>query len=192
MSTDSSALGQQPAFNPRNSIARRGGRPSKFELEMIPKIRKASKAGMTELEIADLLDVEYNTFISWQVKHPKILQALELGRKQATKRVVRALFHRSVGYSHDQERVFNDKGTIIKATQREHIPPDVNAIKFWLTNKAPAEWQDRTGLDVTGNISIVAQTLSVARQRLLAAKSTLPTLEGDSGDITEIPDADSE
>ncbi len=179
MSTQPSDLEQQHTYNPRNSIARRGGRPSKFELEMIPKIRKASKAGMTELEIADLLDVDYNTFTSWQVRYPKILQALELGKKQATKRVARALYHRSVGYTHESEKIFNDKGEIIRAPYREHIAPDVNAIKFWLTNKAPGEWQDRSVVD--GSISLnVGELVAKGRQRVLAARAQAPIIDAET------------
>lgn len=136
-----------------------------------------AKTGATELEIADCLGISHNTFLDWQARYPRFLRSLELGRKQSTKRVERALFHRAIGYSHDAVKIFNDKGEPVIVPYREHIAPDTNAAIFWLKNRKPEAWQDRTGLDVQGNISIVAQTLSNARQRALQAKSTPPTLD---------------
>ncbi len=170
-------------------IGKLGGEANRtYHTDMLPVVRKMAKAGMTELEIADSLDVAPVTLIQWKAKYPRFANALELGKKQSVKRVSRALYHRAVGYTHDQERVFNDKGNIVKTVQREHIPPDINAIKFYLTNRDPENWQDRTGLDVSGSLNVVASTLSTARQRLLAAKATLQTLEGDSSDIAPADD----
>ena len=191
MEAETNELTPAPKVNVRNSIARRGGRPSKFELDMVPKIRKAAKAGMTELEIADLLEVDSTTLKEWQIRYPRLTAAMELGYKQAIKRVKRSLYHRSVGYSFDSEKIFNDKGTIVRAQTREHIPPDINAIKFWLTNRDPENWQDKTGVDIQGSINLVAQTLSTAKQRVLQAKSSPPTLEADM-DSQVRPDEDQE
>jgi len=165
--------------NVRNTIAKAGGRPTRFKMEMLPQVRKAAKAGCTEPEIADIIGIDRSTFIEWCARYPKFSNALQLGKQQANKRVSRALFHRSVGYSHDSVKIFNDKGEPVIVPYREHIAPDVNAIKFWLTNRDPENWQDRSAVDVTGNLSLVAQTISSARQRALAAKSSPPILDAD-------------
>ncbi len=168
-------------------IGRLGGQANlTYHCDMLPIVRKMAKAGMTELEIADSLDVAPITFKQWQSKYPRLLNALELGRKQSIKRVTRALYHRSVGYSYDAERVFNDKGNIVKTVQREHVAPDVNAIKFYLSNKDPENWQDRSNLDVSGNLNVIASTVSAARTRLLTAKANATTIEAQlDSDSTE-------
>jgi hypothetical protein len=158
-------------------------------MEYVPQVRKMAKAGCTELEIADVLGIDRSTLTDWQAKYAVLSRALELGKKQANKRVTRALYHRAIGYTHSAEKLFNDKGTVLRAETREHVPPDINAVKFWLTNRDPENWQDRSNLDVTGSLNVVASTLSIARQRLLAAKSTLPLLEGHIADDAAVQDA---
>ncbi len=161
-------------------IGKLGGQQnSTFHCDMLPIVRKMAKAGMTELEIADSLDVSPSTLWTWKSQYPRFQNALSLGRKQSDERVKRALYHRAIGYSHDQEKAFNDKGQIIKAVVREHVPPDVNAVKFWLTNRAPDEWQDRSVVD--GSISLnVGELVAKGRQRVLAAKARAPILDAET------------
>lgn len=155
------------------------GRPTSYQTYMLPIVRSMAKAGCTEWDIAEGLGIDTSTLWVWKSKYPRFSNALELGKKQSTKRVERALYHRAVGYTHKAEKVFNDKGSVLRAEITEHLPPDTNAAIFWLKNRKPEAWQDRTGLDVNGSINLVAQTLSTARQRALQAKSTAPTIEAD-------------
>lgn len=144
---------------------------------MLPQVRKAAKAGCTEIEVADIIGISYNTLIDWQTRYPKFLKAMELGKSQSTKRVKRALFHRAVGYSHDAVKIFNDKGEPVIVPYREHVPPDTNAAIFWLKNRKPDEWQDRTTTELAGSVTLVAQTLIAARSRVLAARASDAVLE---------------
>ena len=161
---------------------------------MLPQVRKMAKAGMTEIEIADFLEITPLTLTQWCARYPKFLKALDLGKRQSTKRVSRALFHRAIGYTHESVKVFNDKGVPLIVPIREHVPPDINAAMFWLKNKDPENWQDRTGLDISGSVNIVASTLSTARQRALQARSTAPTIEAtlDNDVPSDAQDVDSE
>lgn len=165
------------------------GRPTSYQTYMLPIVRSMAKAGCTEWDIAEGLGIDTSTLWMWKSKYPRFSNALELGKKQSTKRVERALYHRAVGYTHKAEKVFNDKGKILKTEITEHLPPDTNAAIFWLKNKKPEAWQDRSSVDMTGSINLVAQTLSNARQRALQAKSTPPAL--DAGAVpTQADDSD--
>ncbi len=169
----------------------KGGRPTKYHDRLLPQVRKLAKTGATELEIADCLNVTHNTLVAWCSQYPRFLSALELGKKQANKRVARALFHRAVGYTHESVKVFNDKGEPMIVPIREHVPPDINAVKFWLTNRDPEAWQDRTGVDITGNLSVIASTVSAARTRLLTAKANVATIEAQlEPDTTEVVESE--
>jgi len=165
--------------NVRNTVEQAGGRPTSFRMEMLPKVRQLAKIGATDREIAELLGISSPTFYEWLSRYPKFSSALKQGEKQQTKRVKRALYHRAVGYSQTSEKVAVYQGEAQVIPYVEHIAPDVNAIKFWLTNRDPENWQDRSAVDVTGNLSLVAQTISSARQRALAAKSSPPILDAD-------------
>ena len=142
---------------------------------MLPQVRKMAKAAMTEMEIADVLGIDRATFLDWQSRYPKFSRALDLGQAQSTKRVKRALFHRSVGYTHDAVKIF--KGTDdqpVVVPYREHVPPDTNAAIFWLKNRQPDQWRDK--IDIDGKIEIgLADAISQARARLKAPK----TIEGE-------------
>lgn len=146
-------------------------------MRLLPQVRKLAKIAATEIEIADLLGIDITTFIDWKSRYPQFSHALTLGKAEANKRVSRALFHRAVGYTVPATKVFNDKGTPLIVPIREHVPPDTNAAVFWLKNRDPENWQDRTNLDVTGNLSVVASTVTAARTRLLTAKANAPTIE---------------
>ena len=64
----------------------------------------------------------------------------------------KALLKKAVGY--DATDVFTDttikNGEVVSTTirkQQKHIPPDVQALKFWLINKAPEHWKEKqTGI----------------------------------------------
>jgi hypothetical protein len=179
-------MSTQPTVNVRNTIAKAGGRPTKFEEEMIPKLKRLAKMGATNRELAVVLGINESTLYEYLDQHPKFSKALQPRDAALTRRVKRSLYHRAVGYSFDSEKVFNDKGTIVRAKVVEHIPPDINAVKFWLTNKAPGEWQDRTGVDITGNL-VVAPVLNAARDRLLAARKCPPVIDAEveSADVVD-------
>ena len=53
------------------------------------------------------------------------------------------MYNRAVGYSVEVEKTYTIGGRRRREKVREHIPPDVSAGKFWLTNRMPAEWQER-------------------------------------------------
>ncbi len=167
------------------------GRPTTYQTYMLPIVRNMAKAGCTEWDIAEGLGINTSTLWQWKSKYPRFSKALELGKAQSTKRVERALYHRAVGYAHPTTKVFNDKGKILEHQITEHLPPDTNAAIFWLKNRKPEAWQDRTGVDITGNLSVIASTVSAARTRLLTAKANMPTIEAQlEPDTTEVVESE--
>lgn len=130
--------------------ADKGGRPSSYKPEFAGQARKLCELGATDIEIADFFEVSDRTVYRWQIKYPEFCQALKAGKDVADDRVERALYHKATGYTFQSEKIFQHQGDIIRATTREHVPPDATSMIFWLKNRRPDQWRDKTNHELTG------------------------------------------
>lgn len=126
------------------------GRPSEYSAKCLKFVKALAALGATEFEIAQHLEINTATMWRWKATHPQFCKALEVGESAYLKRIKRTLKHRALGYSFEAEKIFYDSetGTVIRATTIEHVPPDVNAIKFVMTNLDPQHWKNRDKVDV--------------------------------------------
>lgn len=76
--------------------------------------------------------------------------AVNAGRDMADARIARAMFKRAEGYDITSNRVIITKGHAQVIEVTEHVPPDTQAGKFWLTNRAKRKWKDRQQLSHVG------------------------------------------
>lgn len=140
------------------------GRPTKFKPEFVKQAEKLCVLGLTDVELARFFDVSEVTLNAWKSKHPEFLKSLKVGKKEADTRVERSLYHRAVGYSHPEDKIFNDSGTPLVVPTTKHYPPDTTAGIFWLKNRKAADWRDKR--DVEHSVSDdVADMLDARRQR---------------------------
>ncbi len=130
-------------------------RPSKFNPTFPDQARKLCKLGATDLEIADFFAVNVATLYRWKNDYPEFCEALKEAKIEADNRVEESLFHRATGYSHDAVKIFNDKDNgVTTVPYREHYPPDTTAAIFWLKNRQPERWRDKTEQAVTGKFDV--------------------------------------
>lgn len=106
--------------------------------------------GATDREIAEELGVDERTLYRWKHAHAEFRQALRLGKSAADDRVENALYRRAIGYSFDALKIMQHDGRVIVKPYVEHVPPDVGAIKLWLTNRRADRWRDKQTQEVTG------------------------------------------
>jgi hypothetical protein len=139
------------------------GRPSDYKAEFAEQAAKLTKLGATDMEMADFFEVSVRTLYAWKNAHPKFLQALKVGKEEADNRVKRSLFQRAVGFEHDSVKIFCQEGQVIEAPYREYIPPDTTAGIFWLKNRLPDEFRDKSELAITDNLS---ERLKEAQKRI--------------------------
>lgn len=130
------------------------GRPSKYKPTFAKQAEKLCTLGATDEDLADFFEVGIRTIANWKTQHEDFLQALKGGKAQADDRVEHSLYQRAVGYTFDSEKVFNNRGEIVRAKTREHCPPDVTAQIFWLKNRRPDEWRDKVQNEHTGNVRV--------------------------------------
>lgn len=134
------------------------GRPSLFKPEFIELARQQCEEGATDQELADFFEVSVRTLYRWKNSYPEFCQALKAAKAPADERVERSLFERAIGYERDEIDIRVVDGQIVQTPIRKFYPPDTTAAIFWLKNRKPDAWRDKTETDVkhSGNVQIVA------------------------------------
>lgn len=122
------------------------GRPSSFKEEFIKQAAKLCEIGATDQEIAEFFEVDVRTLYRWKKDKPAFCQALKAGKDVADDRVERSLFQRAVGYEQDEVKIFMPAGASapVYAPFRAKIPADTTSMIFWLKNRRPEQWRDKT------------------------------------------------
>lgn len=137
--------------------------------QSLKNIEEWAFSGISEKEIAALLGMAYSTFREQKKKIPALSALLKKSadfKKQEAKKQVDevqiSLYNRCLGYNAKVQKVQKVKrplmgkdGSVIlaagkpvyeevleAATEETHIPADVQAIKFFLLNKARKDWQN--------------------------------------------------
>jgi hypothetical protein len=133
------------------------GRPSAYEPEYHNKVVHAlARAGLSEDVIASEIGISRATMFNWKKKYPDFLNAISAGKEEADDIVKASLYQRATGYDHKAVKIFMpaNADSPVYAPYVEHVPPDVGAIKMWLTNRKPKDWKDKVDVAVDGNMSI--------------------------------------
>jgi hypothetical protein len=127
------------------------GRPSEYKPRFCQVAATLASGGCTDEEIAEELSVSVRTLYRWKAQYPELCQAIEAGREaniaNMNSRVKGALLARAVGYTFDTVKVFNNQGTPLVVPIKEHVPPDVSAIKYWLENRTE-DWKSSPSTQV--------------------------------------------
>lgn len=123
------------------------------------------EAGATDADLADEFGVTTQTIKNWRSKYPEFFSAIKLSKMAADNEIERSLYQRAHGYSVDTVKVFcNKDGDVTRVPVREHFPPDPTAMIFWLKNRKPKEWRDKSEVEVPG-LSALAEKIAKARSR---------------------------
>ena len=136
-----------------------------YKPELADTARELCERGATVRDLAEFFGVSERTIYRWQISHPAFGQALKLGRFDADERVERSLYHKATGYSFESEKVFQYEGQIMRTPTLEHVPPDTTAAIFWLKNRRPDDWRDKTEVEHSGSVSLI-EKLNAAKERL--------------------------
>lgn len=119
----------------------KGGRPTGYKEEYNDQALKLARLGATDKELADFFSVDERTINRWKEAHPQFCQSLKEGKLMSDARVSEALYTKAIGYEHNER----------------HYPPDTTACIFWLKNRQPEKWRDKT--DIAVDTTSVADAL---------------------------------
>jgi len=130
-----------------DKVARPGSMPRKWEPGLALAVCFLAAEGYTEKEIAEKIDVHLHTINYWKRHKLDFKEALEKGKQQYEERVEQSLRESAVGYSHPAIYFSNHEGVVTQTPYTKHYPPNVAAIKFYLTNRARNRWADIQQID---------------------------------------------
>lgn len=112
-------------------------KPFKFKIDEVnlEQVEVIASLGLTDEEIAVILGISPRTLNYWK-KNPEFLQALKRGKLKADFQVTKKLY----------ENAKNGDNT---------------AIIFWLKNRRPDLWRDRSQVELSGQVTMPDNKLIV-------------------------------
>src|SRR5215210_4497768 len=129
------------------------GRPrgsDTYKQEYAEQAEKLCRLGATDAEMAGFFGVNEQTINNWKIAHLDFLESLKRGKLEADANVASRLYQRAMGYSHAAVKIFNDGGQEMIVPYTEHYPPDTTAAIFWLKNRRPEQWRDKSQQELSG------------------------------------------
>lgn len=135
-----------------------GGRPSKYQREFAHVAHELARKGANVREIARTLGVVESTFWRWVGEYPEFEKAYtagdELGQRIRDARMIRAaevgLEKRAKGYVAEEITIQPDAEGKPQEVRRvlKDVPPDPNAAKYILGNRAGKRWPKGDTVDL--------------------------------------------
>jgi len=123
---------------------KKGGAPTKFNDEVQRQTLLLAKKGFTDKEVAEVLGVTQVSLGNWKKAHPEFFESLKKIKKDADRAVERSLYERACGYECVEDKIFNNGGKALVVETIKHYPPDPVSMIFWLKNRQPGKWRDKT------------------------------------------------
>lgn len=116
--------------------------------------RRLHLLGLTDEEVAEFFEVTVQTIYNWDQQHPLFLEARARGKIRADGKVAEKLYHRALGYSHEDVHISTYQGDVTETPIMKHYPPDPQAASWWLKNRQPKRWKDKTETEHSGSVII--------------------------------------
>ena len=180
------------------------GRPRKI-IDPLNVAKVFGQLGATDSQLAIALGVKGPAVDRWKSRHPEIVKALKEAKQVADANVVKSLYQRACGYSHESVKIFktSDDRTI-EHKFIEHYPPDTAAAIFWLCNRQRDDWTSQHGDVQTVNINaqgipddlmsamraaVKARAKMQLEQKRAKARKALPVVTVEASQVNESPKA---
>ena len=128
--------------------------------------------GLTDRQIADVMEVDVTTLEYWKRNKPGFFERLQAGKEEADMKVVNAFYQNCLDRWVEIEEVHIYKGSPIKVKVRKFIQGDKWAQNKWLSLRQPGKWSETHKIELTQtNININKFDFSgLSEQELLTLK----------------------
>lgn len=143
--------------------ARRVAKIDKWTDKESLKQIEAWAAECTDKELADRIGITRSTLAKWRRDNSDISDAVTRGRAdvRACADVEKSLLQRALGYTTKVSKPMKmkhieydangkrirEEEEIVMVEEEQHVPADVGAIRFYLTNRAPERWQNKVEME---------------------------------------------
>ena len=140
------------------------GRPTNYKKEYDEQAYKLTLLGAVDTELANFFNVAEATIHNWKNNHPKFLESIRNGKDIANANVATSMYQKAIGYSHPEDKIFNNNGKPMVVKTTKHYPPDTQAGSLFLRNRTSVagslgiNWRDKTEQEITENINLADLT----------------------------------
>lgn len=114
-----------------------------------------ARDGLNDEQIAANMGIHVATYYKWKNEYSELSDAIKKGKAPVDIEVENKLLESAMGYTYTVKepikiktrKQLSGKGTIeeehIEYVDKEiHVPPNVTAQIFWLTNRKPKQWRN--------------------------------------------------
>ena len=128
--------------------SRRSCKIMKINKDLKDKIVLYFELGLPVSDVSVLTGLSISEIHELSTNNKDIKKAQSAGAKTSNIKVIEALLKSAIGYDVTESDVTEMKGrndTLISKTttsKTKHVQPNVNAIKYWLDNRASSEWKE--------------------------------------------------
>lgn len=127
------------------------GAPTKYKEGYNEQVYKLCLLGATDKDIADFFEVTETTVNNWKIEFPEFFESIKRGKQIADSNVADRLYQRALGFEHDSEEIKIVEGSIERVKVRKVYAPDPTSAIFWLKNRQPEKWRDRSETKLSGD-----------------------------------------
>lgn len=105
-------------------------------------VRDYARHGYTKKKIAAEIGITLAQFDRWCAESPELEQAANTHPRLIDALVEDALYKRAVGYKTTEDTYRREDGDMVLVSRTvKDVPGDVNAQKFWLSNRRYEDWR---------------------------------------------------
>lgn len=135
--------------------------------------------GYTDAQLADYFNVTESTLNSWKKLYPDFLSSIRDGKQHVDANVASALYKKACGFQYNEttyEKIIQSVDGIPSAEEEDiklevnkkkivtkMFAPDTLAAQFWLKNRQPKIWREKTEGIIT-NINTAPMTAKEMRE----------------------------
>lgn len=138
------------------------GRPTKYQPQYDEQAYKLCLLGATDIDLANFFNVAESTIHKWKLDYPSFSESITRGKAVADMEVAQSLYTgtkdrvveesqafkvKRVYYTDEGKRIEEEKIEIVPVERV--IPGEFRNQQFWLKNRKPAMWRDKTEIDHT-------------------------------------------
>lgn len=132
------------------------GRPSIYKPEFAKLARDYCLLGATNAQLAKLFETTEQTIDRWIASNEEFRGSVKEGRVEADANVSNSLYRRALGYEQPAVKIFMPAGSLdpVYAPYTEIVAPDTTAAIFWLKNRRPDVWREKTQVEHSGSLTL--------------------------------------
>ena len=132
----------------------------KYGKEIVDKLCGYLKKGSSIKSACALVEISQETFYKWRKEKVEFSETIKRAMAIPDKTVENALYKSAImGHSYvetEYKTISNKEGTDLVAIPvkkvKKFIPPNVTAQIFWLKNRCPEEFKDKSEIETDQNI----------------------------------------